>query len=729
MSADADFSMEVDMGGGDDRLVINVATVSAVSVDGGTGENSIAVSQSHGTTAANTFAGFDNFQTYEVEAGISTVHDFTSMSGVEEVVIATTGAATNTQLIDLEAAQNVTVTGKNQTLGNNSANDQNFGVIQLTNDAGVNRTITLENTARLSNDTNGVRTDGVLTVANLLIDTNPATGVGATRNVTIESEGVRDTANAIAQFDGRDVETLTLTGTQDLTINVNQIADQAANAAPGTDTSTSVQINAAGLTGDLNLAVNAAMLNNFGGVPPMPAQVDTIVGTAGSDDTLMFYGALAAGNAVNASGFESVQLGSANLTMFGDVQVSTTASGTLNTANLGVSQFDMANLGGAVALTGLSGGATVNLGDANRDATGARVLGQIVNQQIDLQSSATNAASTASTVTINRSDVIASGSASLISVGDAVVGATPNTGGFRTIDLNVARDASLAATPLVADINNITLAVGSQARTLDVDGGVAGRSNVGAQAAQAAAAEVQTLTFAGGPLVNAIGDTIIVGGVTVALTNANSTDIQTAADVAAALTAVAAGTAIGDAAFADNGAGMVTATFAPTNGNVADNILAVANGTATLVGTATNATTTQGAVAQAAVIGEADVINFTAAPLANSLEVIDLSGYNGQVTLTMESVVVGSQTDVNFSMSAYSANITLTDMGGGAGAIALITHNSVFDFNGGAGTTTAPSQWTISNIVNDGAAAAGGQRGQRRGESALPAADAPLGQG
>ena len=384
----------------------------AVSVDGGTGTNSIVVANSHGTTAANTFAGFANFQTYEVEgnARATTQHDFTSMSGVENVIIATNGGV-NTQLIDLEAAQNVTVSGKNQTIGNNNSTaDQNFGTITLTNDAGADRTITLDNTARLSNSTNGVRTDGVLTVNNLTINTTPATAVGATKTVTIESEGNRTSANAIAQFNGRDVEKLNLVGTQDLTINVNQIADQAANLAPGTNTSTRVDVDASGLTGKLNLGVNGAMLNNFGTTPPVPAQQDTIVGTAGANDTVMFYGALAAGNNTRATGIETVQLGSAGagtavdatgtgtrgsaVTMYGDLQISPTAAGTLNVANLGVSNYVLANLGGTLDLNGLSSGSTVTLGDAARNAVGDRVANQAMTQQINLVSSAVNAAAT-----------------------------------------------------------------------------------------------------------------------------------------------------------------------------------------------------------------------------------------------------------------------------------------------------------------------------------------------
>lgn len=605
VSGDQDFAMEVDMGAGDDRLVLTGFTARAVSVDGGEGENSIVVAQSHGTTTANTFEAFANFQTYEVEGNGNTVHDFTSMSGIENVVIATGVAAPNTQLRDLEAAQNVTVSGKNQTVGNASTADQNFGTIQLTNDAGTDRTITLDNTARLSNSTNGVRQDGVLTVNNLTIDTNPVTNVGATRAVTIESAGERTSANAIAQFNGRDVETLTLTGTQDLTINVATIADQATNTAPGTNTSTSVQVSAAGLTGNLNLALNGAMLNNFGATPPVPAQTDRVVGTAGTNDNVMFYGALSAGNALTASAIERVQLGSfgdeflgvtglavnaagvatggSATTMLGDLAENREVSGALNVANLGTNNFVIANVDNAalppanadLQLTNLTSGATITLGDAARNIAGDRVASQELTETLAFSSQATTAAQTAAELTLVVSGVVENGgvNAMNLAVGDQVTNqagvlATANTGGFRTINLDIERDITIGST--AADTSTINLLVGSQARTLDVDGGLVGKAN------------------------DATADTLVLGN-----------------------------------------------------------------------------------------------------QLLNSLEVVNLSGYNGQVTLTMQQGVIAdpTETDVAFVMSGYNANITLSNE-----AVAATAHNSTFDFNT-AGTVAVPSVWTIDNIV------------------------------
>ncbi len=724
ISNDQDFAMQVDLGAGDDRLILNVPTVRAVSVDGGEGTNSIVVANSHGTNAANTFAGFANFQTYEVEGNVAaTQHDFTSMSGVQNVIIATNGGV-NTQLIDLEAAQNVTVSGKNQTIGNASTADQNFGTITLTNDAGADRTITLDNTARLSNSINGVRQDGVLTVNNLTIDTNPATAVGATKTVTIESEGNRTSANAIAQFNGRDVEKLNLVGTQDLTINVNQIADQAANLAPGTNTSTRVDVDASGLTGNLSLALNGAMLNNFGTTPPVPAQQDTIVGTAGANDTVMFYGALNPGNNTRATGIETVQLGSAGagtavnaagatvvggsaVTMYGDLQINAAAAGTLNVANLGVSNYVLANLGGTLDLNSLSSGSTVTLGDAARNVAGDRVAAQSVAQQINLVSSATNAASTQESVTIHRLGNIASDAVGVagtnIAVGDdaAVGGVTvaAGAGGFKTINLVV--DHAINQTANESTLSNIVLAVGSQARTLNITGGTS-PTNVSAQAAQA---EIQTISL--GATTATAGDTVTVAGITTAALAGG----DGAGAIAAALTAAAGVGGLAAAGIASiTAAGTdIVVTYLTASGNVAPVVASVTPAVGSTLALAAPVTTQEGRAA--AVAQQADVIDLTVGgnELANSLEKIDLSGFAGQVVLAMESGVAAGQTDVTFNLSAYNAEITLSTDGAagvGTGSIAGITHNSVFDFNG-AGSVQVPTQWTVHNIVNAEAAGAG----------------------
>lgn len=572
VSADQDFAMDVDMGAGDDRLVINMPTSRAVSVDGGEGENSIVVSQTHGTNAANTFAAFANFQTYEVEGTVATSHDFTSMSGVENVVIATgtstpIAAGGNTTLIDLEAAQDVTVSGKNQTIGNRSTADQDFGTITLTDDAGVERTVTLDNTARLSNAATGTADqDGILTVTNLIMNTG--TGTSATRDVIIDSAGERNVANAVLSFSGRDVETLQLTGTQELTFNVNQIADQA--TAAGVNASTALDIDASELEGDLNLAVNGAMIGNWGTATGL---TDTIAGTDGDNDTLMVYGAQ--GNSpVTVTDFESVQFGSVNTTLFGDwATAALDATGIFDAQNVSANNFvivDDATGNTALTLNNLSSGATVNMGDANTDVNGAAVNSQDFDDTITLDSGAV-AGTPAASVNINYLSNIVGSETHTLNIGTVVAGVGNDTGGFQTVNIDIAHAANLTA----ANGNSI----GVDARILNLT----------------LTEDVRELNITG----------------------------------------------------ADNS-------------------------------------------------GFTDTLNLAGVALPNNLTQIDLSGYEGAVTLNMESVLSSlTQTDVRFIMSEDNANITLSDF---TGAIAGIQHNSIFEFTA-ANTTAAPSTWVIDNVI------------------------------
>ncbi|MGO2147553.1 beta strand repeat-containing protein [Halomonas sp.] len=489
LSGDQDFAMNVDMGAGNDRLVINVPVVRAVTVDGGEGENSIVVSQSHGTNANNTFAEFANFQTYEVEGtGFTdtattrqwnvdnTTHNFTSMAGVEDVVVATDGnnpaAVTpatgdalstvrptegdDTTLINMAADQSVTVSGKNQTLGNNSTADQLFGTIQLTNDQGTDRTVTLENTARLANSTNGVRTDGVLSVNNLTVDSNAQLDGTASevRNLTIDSSGDRSVANAIANLNAAAVNTLNLVGSQELTINVENMA-----TLPGTAQS-ALSIDGSALTGNLNLALNGALLNQITG-----NGTDTISGTAGEEDTLMLHGAMGANNALNATGFEAVQFGSVAGTMFGDLQVDTAASGTFNASSVAISEFNLASVG-AFELINLGNGAVVNLGDANLDADGEVVNGQTQTGLIELDAADDAGAGTdpAASIDVNLLSVLATGQTHSFDIDD-----------YRAINIDVAHAADAAAA--TGDARDLTLGLDVDARTLNITGGDQGGVN------------------------------------------------------------------------------------------------------------------------------------------------------------------------------------------------------------------------------------------------------------
>lgn len=445
VSGDQDFAMNVDMGAGNDRLVIDVPNVNDTTVDGGEGDNTIVVSQSHGTSASNTFAEFANFQTYEVEGTNNTAHNFTSMPGVEDVVVATGDTAPtaggNTQLINMEADQSVTVSGKNQTIGNASTADQDFGTVQLTNDQGAERTVTLENTARLANSTNGVRQDGVLTVDNLTVNGSSS----AVRDLTVASTGERSSANAIANLTAAAVNSIDFVGSQDLSVNVQNLA-----TAPGSNQS-ALNIDGSALTGDLNLGLDGALLNQITG-----NGTDTISGTDGENDTLMLHGAMAANNALNATGFEALQLGSQVGTMFGDLEVGEVASGTFNASSVAVSEFNIANAG-ALELINLGNGAVVNLGDSNRDAAGDVVNGQSLTSLIELDAADDAGAGTspAASIDVNLLSVLATGQTHSLDVD-----------GYRALNLDVAHAAGVDG-----DARDINLALDDDARTLNITGG------------------------------------------------------------------------------------------------------------------------------------------------------------------------------------------------------------------------------------------------------------------
>lgn len=345
VSRDQDFAMNVAMGAGNDRLIINVPTVSDVTVDGGTGANSIVVAQSHGTNAATTFETFANFQTYEVEgtgAGVTndTAHNFARMPGITNVIVATddnlgAGAGDDTQLINLAAAQNVTISGKNQTAGNDSTADQDFDQIRLTDDAGATRIVTLDNTARLSNTNAAGRIDGRMFVNQILVDATP-TGTSATRTLEVNSSGERNTANLVNAVDATRVTTLNLTGSQDLSLNVNALAALPVVAA----ITPAMTVTGANLTGNLTLAMNAAVMDR--GV------LDVVRGTAGTADTLQVYGANP--GAATVSGFETIQLGGAFQ------NAATTFAGTYNASNTsGATLYSLQNLAGATTVSGLAG--------------------------------------------------------------------------------------------------------------------------------------------------------------------------------------------------------------------------------------------------------------------------------------------------------------------------------------------------------------------------------------
>lgn len=303
LSEDPDFAMNAQMGEGDDRLNVAVNTASAIAVDGGAGNNVIAVGNSRGTDSNNTFAAFSNFQTYEVEGDnadatidnfAGTAHDFTDMPGVADMVIATFANA-GTALIDLEDGATVTVSGKNQTLGNNSNADQAFGQIRILGADGATQDVTLHNTARI---------DAELTIAEWVIDDEANDNASAVRTLNLASTGRRDTTNGVDILEAPLVNTFNFTGTQDLTI------DWLVAAANSTDRAADREdlvVDGSELTGDLFLGLDGPMIGRLN-----DEDADTTVtltGAEGDSDELAFIGPVETTPATTIAGFETITLG------------------------------------------------------------------------------------------------------------------------------------------------------------------------------------------------------------------------------------------------------------------------------------------------------------------------------------------------------------------------------------------------------------------------------------
>ncbi|MEG0084410.1 MAG: DUF4214 domain-containing protein [Massilia sp.] len=343
LSNDADFAMDVTLGAGNDRLNLDMANVDNVSIDGGTGTNTLAVARSHGTAAANTFEGFANFQTYEVEGDEATLHDFTSMAGVTTVNVATVNGAATT-LRDLPAANGVVITGKNQTLaGANASNaNQSFGAIAINGaDATATDTtlrVTLQNTARL---------DGVLTVAELSVG-NLGADVNPIRTLELVSAGQRNTENVVTDINAALVNTFNLSGTQNLTANItaaaNSTATNLANRA-------SLVVTGADLTGDLELSIDGGVVS---GADAGSTSTVTLTGTAGTADRLTLDGGLAITTDTTVSAFETVRFVDTD----GEVDVTNFS---------GVTVYDIESADAALAMEGMKGNERINV---NIDASG-----------------------------------------------------------------------------------------------------------------------------------------------------------------------------------------------------------------------------------------------------------------------------------------------------------------------------------------------------------------------
>lgn len=350
VSEDPDFAMNVNMGAGDDRLILGGASdLTSISVDGGTGNNTFVTSTSVGIdlgtfTYGNQFQGFENFQNYEIE-GDFTFHDFTNLNGVKNVVVAA-DAGGGAALFNLPAdIAKVSLTGKNQTIGNANNDDQDFGILAALAAKSDTLTVSLDNTARV----NGKLTLGGLFVGDDVID---PTNLSAVRTLNVVSNGVRQTSNVIEVIAAEKVSSFNFSGTQALEVGLAAAANSTGPAAGMSNLS----VKASALKGAFTLNVNSDIVTNLNAA----SKNVSFVGTAGAKDELVFEGAVDSKAQTSVSGFETVTFEN---------------GGQFNAVNTtGVNLYNSLS-GAALKLTNLQGVENVALGTvANGNTGGAQTF-------------------------------------------------------------------------------------------------------------------------------------------------------------------------------------------------------------------------------------------------------------------------------------------------------------------------------------------------------------------
>lgn len=341
IAGDPDFRLGINMGAGDDRLILATSTGSGqlknISVDGGTGNNTFVTATSVGTSANLEFKSFQNFQNYEIEGG-STNHDFTTLNGVTSVVVATNGGANN-NLIDLAANNGIVISGKNQTTGNNSNANQTFGKIDVQGAEGATLAVKLDNTARI-----GGTGAGKLTVADLSVTDLPG-NQSAVRTLNIESAGRRETTNEITSIKAEKVGTFNFTGTQALTVGL----DAAANTAGPAAGVSALVVDATALAASFTLNVATDIVNDVDA-----NKTASFKAGASTKDALNFAAGVNTTAKTSVSGFETVSF----------------KSGSFNAVNTtGVTLYKTDGAIGGLKLSNLQGVESVELGSYNATTT------------------------------------------------------------------------------------------------------------------------------------------------------------------------------------------------------------------------------------------------------------------------------------------------------------------------------------------------------------------------
>ncbi|BCB08579.1 hypothetical protein HHSLTHF2_24690 [Vreelandella venusta] len=358
VAADGDFALEIVGGAEDDRVNLSgLAVKDSTSVDGAGGSNTVEIDTTTGATADvngnyatgnaadysaedTAFVGFENVDQLIIAGGNDTRQNIVSgnMTAIDgkEIVIATDAGA-STDIVEARIDTELTVSGKNQTLGSgNNNNDQFIGVVDVINTRPVptqnNLEVLLDNTARL---------DGELAVAAFNVSTEGA-GTSAVRELDLTSGGRRSTENLVQSAALAGVGKVDLDGTQNLDLHIASMAS-GASVVDGSD-----------LGGDLELAINGGLLTGA---------TDVLTGTAAETDTLAVYGTDAQ---ATVTAFETIQLGLAANNQFNGAV--TGFAGEFNAAAVsGVEQYNIVALDAAAELINLSGSEVVNVAAFNTD--------------------------------------------------------------------------------------------------------------------------------------------------------------------------------------------------------------------------------------------------------------------------------------------------------------------------------------------------------------------------
>lgn len=297
------FVMNINAGAGDDRVVLTTGgRLNTTSVDGGTGTNTIVVAANVGIDGAgqdslvNAFKSFKNFQNYEIEAGN---HNFTGLTGVQNVVVANVNGGQSNILRNLPAElSSVVVTGKNQTAAAGQGNAaQTFATLDFQAAKAAELTVKLQNTALV---------DANLSVATLSVQDDPnnnVTNLSAVRTLNVQSNGVSgaQTTNTIGSIDAAKVNNFNFAGEHALTATLNAASNVAASGAFTAAQVTDLKVDGSAMTAALSLTVNKNVANAVDS-----NKTASYKGGQGTKDKLTFTSGVATTAKTAVSGFETL---------------------------------------------------------------------------------------------------------------------------------------------------------------------------------------------------------------------------------------------------------------------------------------------------------------------------------------------------------------------------------------------------------------------------------------